>query len=410
MTRRLRIVSVCRVLPTVSDPTAGQFVRNRLSALREKADLHALQPVPFCPVVRPLPEWARAPASASWVEIAPMFYLPGVLKRFDGQWLARSIMGRIAERQRAGEIDLIDAHFGYPDGVGAVAVAQRLHIPAFVTIRGVEVDWLRRQGVREQLVAALNAAAGCISVSHSLRDAVVAAGVPAEKLVVIPNAIDSARFQPGDQASARRRLGLADDVRLVVTVGHLLKVKRHDELIRAVSALKPSLPNLVLAIVGGASHEPYEPERLLALARELGVADQVRFVGRVPQDQVVEWLRAADVFALASEREGCCNAVLEALAVGVPVVATAAGDNAHFVAGGSNGYIVPVAQPDDIAPALNAALGRSDWNRAAIAAEIGQRVGGWERVARSVLDFFHERLSYGARLASTGSRVLAKPV
>jgi hypothetical protein len=84
---RLRVASVCRLLPTPDDPNGGVFVLNRLRALRKRTDLSIVQPVPFFPAIRPLPGWARARAAGE-VEYSPMFYLPGVLKWLDGHWPA----------------------------------------------------------------------------------------------------------------------------------------------------------------------------------------------------------------------------------------------------------------------------------------------------------------------------------
>jgi glycosyltransferase involved in cell wall biosynthesis len=101
-------------------------------------------------------------------------------------------------------------------------------------------------------------------------------------------------------------------------------------------------------------------------------------------------LRVAAVFALGTAREGCCNAVLEALGVGVPVVTTPVGDNAHFVKDGANGFLVPVDDPAAMAEALAAVFARDSWERERISAELA--VGTWQKIARDVLDFFAERI------------------
>jgi glycosyltransferase involved in cell wall biosynthesis len=112
-------------------------------------------------------------------------------------------------------------------------------------------------------------------------------------------------------------------------------------------------------------------------------------LGALPPAQVADWLRSADVFALPTSREGCCNALLEALACGLPAVTTPVGDNAVYVDPPRNGLLVPVADPAALAQAVSAALERT-WDRPAIAAGMSAR--GWAGVARAVLDFFAERL------------------
>jgi teichuronic acid biosynthesis glycosyltransferase TuaC len=382
---------VCRLLPTPESPGNGTFVLNRLAAMAGHADLEVIQPVPYLPVVRALPAWAtteqHALASLS-IRHAPMLYVPGVLKGLDGRWLARSIRGHLRRLQRNGKIDALDAHFGHPEGTGCARLAAELAVPFFVTIRGTEADMLGRPALREQLLAALGAAAGCISVSHSLRDLVIANGVEQQRVTVIPNGVNRRLFHPGDPAAARAALGIDSRVRLLVSVGHLLSVKRHATLIEATRRLRKEM-EVKLVIIGGQSYEPEHPAALRRQVAEAGLEDVVCLKGALPPSEVARWLCAADAFALASAREGCCNALLEALAVGLPAVVTRVGDNAHFVRPGSSGALVDVDDAAGMHRALAEVLSRS-WSREAISR--GLDVGDWDSVGMRVLEFFGARL------------------
>jgi glycosyltransferase involved in cell wall biosynthesis/peptidoglycan/xylan/chitin deacetylase (PgdA/CDA1 family) len=366
------------------------------------ADVRVIQPIPYTPGVRPLARWARAPQHrVSELEIvhAPMLYVPGLLKWLDGAWLARSI-GPIIEKMHAERpIDALDAHFGFPDGAGCVQVGRRLGIPVFVTLRGVEQEQASAAFIGRPLIEALRAATGCVAVSQTLRDLAVRSGVASGAVQVVHNAIDGATFHPGDVHAARARLGLPAFKPLIVSVGRLVALKRHHVLIDAFAKLRRDMPEATLAIIGARSFEPQYPARLQAQVRALGLEDAVRLVGNLPQSYVVDWLQAADAFALLSSREGCSNAVLEALAVGVPTVATAAGDNALFVRPGENGDIVPTDDAAATARALAAVLRCRDWNRSRISQQLSSQVGSWEVVAERVLGFFRERIS------DTSSRV-----
>jgi glycosyltransferase involved in cell wall biosynthesis len=356
------------------------------------ADVRVVQPVPYAPVVKPLPAWARTDGHVLQgirIEPEPMLYVPGVLKSLDAKWLARSVDRKLAQLRAAGAVDAIDAHFGYPDGVGCVQVARRLGVPSFVTIRGSETDFLRVPGIGEQLVRALNTATGCISVSHTLRQLAMDHGVDGKRIRVIPNAVDRNVFRPGSREDARQRLGLDSSAPLIISVGHLISGKRHHVLVQALAGLRKRFPGAMLAIIGGPAYDRDYPARLASEIGELGLESAVRRVGRISQSAVNDWLQAADVFALATAREGCCNAVLEALAAGRPVITTPVGDNAHFVQPGVNGALVPV---DDVAAferALADALSRS-WDRNDISR--GLEVGDRDDVARRVLEYFDERM------------------
>ncbi len=394
MTDHLSIASICRDLPGPDNPSGGVFVLRRLAGMARHATVEALQPIPWFPIVAPLSASARADnhrAADLSITHAPMFYVPKFLKSLDGYWLYRSIFGQLAALKQSRRLDVIDAHFGYPEGVGALLAGRRLGIPVFVTLRGFEAEYLHKPLIGDQIRFLLRNADGCICVSHFLQDLALKNGAVESKTRVVHNAIDSSVFHTGDRQASRLRLGLPPDSPIVISVGHLTARKRHHVLIDAFSDVLQHDGRARLLIVGGKSFEADYPRRLRRQVAELGIEDAVSFLGEVEAGLVGEYLRAADVFALGTQREGCCNAILEALACGLPVVTTPVGDNARFVVDGRNGFIVPVDDRTAMARAITAALQRPDWVPDHIAATLN--VGDWDRVAAEVLEFFAERTS-----------------
>ena len=386
------IVSVCRHLPQPIDPNAGIFVLHRLCALGKLENLQIIQPVPYAPLLRPLPRWARSPshtAGSMQITHAPMFYLPGVLKSLDSFWLANSIRALVSERRRPGRKLILDAHFGYPDGVACVRIAKELGIPVFVTVRGREIDVVRMPFHSRQLIDALNEATGCISVSRSLLDTLASYGMRRDHAVAIPNAVDRTLFAPGNRQAARAALGIPDDIKVIVSVGNLIALKRHHIVIRAFANLREFAGKALLFIIGGGAYEASYPQQIATLARDCGVQDSVRMVGKVSQFEVARYLQAANGFALGTEREGCCNAVLEALAVGCPVVTTPVGDNAYYVTPPSNGFLVPVDDVTAMTEALLQVLSR-DWDPHQISTNLD--VGDWTEAATRVQHFMRSRM------------------
>lgn len=389
---KLRILSISKSLPTPTQPSNGVFVFRRLQAMRRLAEMRVVQPVPYFPLVRPLPAWAGASRKVGElaIEPAPMPYIPGVLKGLDGWLLGHAVSRHLPTSELRGYIDLIDAHFGYPDGVGAVRFARAAGIPAFVTVRGNETEYLRDDSVRGQLVDALKQAAGCVCVSRSLKRLLIEQGVPASGIAVVQNGIDRQLFRPGNRSAARKRLGVNVEGRLIVSVGMLIERKRHHVLIKAMPAIRERFPDARLAVLGGErGDEPQYLRKLKSVARDCGVEGAVEFPGALPPEQVIPWLQAADTFALCTEREGCCNAVLEALATGLPVVTTPVGENAHYVQDGRNGFLVPVDDVAATARGIISALDRS-WNSQQISD--GLQVSSWDGVAVKVVDFLRSRL------------------
>lgn len=356
----------------------------RLAELSKLVPLQALNPEPWFPMLRPGVREQSSTHLGYQTDVRKMFYFPGVAKHLDAWWMKRCVGRWLDSLSDATTQDaILDAHFGYPEGVGSYLAARERGMRTFITIRGLEVDLFHHPKIGPQLIEALNQADGVIAVSHSLRQAALAAGAAPKHIEVIPNGVDIAQYSPGNRAMAREELGIASDVKLLVSVGTLKQVKGHDVLLDAVARL-PVQSCVRLVCIGSRSDSPWV-KSLEQKADRLGIRDQIQFIGAREPAEVVTWLRASNLFTLASRREGCCNAVLEALACGVPVAVTTAGDNAWFVKPGINGELAP---PDDAAAlseAIQAALETSYCTD-----EIVQSVKAttWERTAASVAAFF----------------------
>jgi len=157
------------------------------------------------------------------------------------------------------------------------------------------------------------------------------------------------------------------DGAIVLTVGNLRELKGHDILIRAVAALSD-----VSLIIIGTGNEETNLKRLIA---QLGVADRVRLLGAVDNGDLPGYYNAADVFALASSSEGCPNVVLEAIACGVPVVATAVGAIPELVPASCRRLLVHERTPEAFAGALRSCL-----DEAPAASDLANRAKmlGWD--------------------------------
>ena len=178
-------------------------------------------------------------------------------------------------------------------------------------------------------------------------------GVAPHKVVQIYNGVDQERFTPhGDDARGELPAGfLPPDALVIGTVGRLAAVKDQATLIRAFARLGDQVPEqtagrLRLVLVGDG------PERanLETLVGELGLNDRVWLAG--DQQAVPAWLRTLDIFVLPSLGEGISNTILEAMATGLPVVATRVGGNPELVTPGESGLLVPPGDSESLAGAL----------------------------------------------------------
>ncbi|MFW5692580.1 MAG: glycosyltransferase [Thermoguttaceae bacterium] len=295
----------------------------------------------------------------------------------EGQRLGESCYG---EGQRLGEScysgpHVLDAHFIWPDGVAVSLLARRFGLPYVITLRGKIYPCLEVPAQRRQCAEALRGAAAVISVDARMAEIARELGAAPDRVSVIPNGVDLDRFRPADRQEARRRLGLPEQGRLLVTVAHLGVRKGHREAIAALARL----PDDVRLLLVGDELRRGDAARLRRLATSLGIGHRLMLVGSRPPDRVGDYFAAADAGLLASYREGCPNAVLECLACGRPIVATDVGAVPDIIEPRRNGKIVPLHDTEALAVALNGVLNRS-WD----AGEVRRGVKSWDEVAQEV--------------------------
>lgn len=374
----MRILVFTTVFPSAAHPLHGLFVAERIRHASPYAQIRIVSPVPW---FRRRPAAPRQQAEEA-ISHPPFFYLPGLFKSLDGLLLFLSALPTVRRLRRHFDFDLIDAHFGFPDGVAAVLLASWCQRPVTVTLRGSELDKAHYKLRRAALGWALRRADRVIAVSGELAALAMSLGVTPDRVRVIGNGVDLQRFRPIDRTAARRSLGIADAATLIVSVGHLAKVKGFHVVLRALPELATTHAAIRFVIVGGpvASSGRYPAELSAEIAR-LGLADRVTITGSVPPEDVAQWLSAADVFVLASDREGSPNALREALACGCPVVAGDVGDARQIVGEHSGIMVADRTSPAHWRDALLAAF-RTSWDRRAIRADAERHT--WADVAARV--------------------------
>ena len=349
--RALRLLTFSSLFPGPGRPNHGVFVRNRLEHLLATQPVEAAVLAPV-----PRPPWSLRDSESAARGAAVLH--PGFAHlRGLGQWTAPLALRQAALRALAHPLlagrrfDLIDAHYLYPDGVAALALGRRLGIPVVVTARGSDVTQMPDHAwPRRQILRVIRESAALIAVSSGLRERLVALGAPADKVTVLRNGVDLARFHPADRAAARAAFGLGGPT--LVSVGGLIARKRHDLTIAALTLL----PGWRLLIAG----EGPEQGRLEALTASRGLAGRVRFLGALPHAELAPLYTAADVSVLASEREGWANVLLESMACGTPVVASRIPGNPEVVAAPAAGRIVATNTPEDFAAAIIELAGATD--------------------------------------------------
>ncbi|MFP5405894.1 MAG: glycosyltransferase, partial [Gammaproteobacteria bacterium] len=291
-----RLIVYSSLFPSQAAPSAGIFIRERMFRVARRLPLVVVAPQAWSPfdwMVRLFRSGFRPMAAAretvEGVEVhRPRWLsLPGVGKGLDGWLMAlctERCVRRIHERFRA---TVIDAHFLYPDGWAATRIASRLGVPATITIRGSKDESLIGTSREPRLREAMQAAHKLFAVSTALQlNVAQKLGIAADKVKVIGNGVDLAKFAPVERAQARRRLGIPEEAKVLIGVGNLVPGKGFQRVIPLLPALRQRHPGLVYLIVGGGASQGDMRRSLESLAREHCVQDVVRFAGRQPQDEL----------------------------------------------------------------------------------------------------------------------------
>ncbi|MFN0111960.1 MAG: glycosyltransferase family 4 protein [Blastocatellia bacterium] len=394
----MNILTFTTLWPNAEQPNFGVFVKHRVAAMARLEDVNVRVVAPI-PATRLLPRAVLA-RSLRWQQMArapeqevigglptlhPRYLVtPKIGMSFYGNWMARGAFETVERLHAEQPFDLIDAHYAYPDGYAATLLGERLNIPVVITARGTDINLFSRMPlIRPKIVSALNRAAGIIAVSEALKSRMVELGISAEKIAVIRNGIDHEIFHPRDRKEVRRQLTLNPEDRILLTVGALVPVKGFDRLIDAMALLNRAGQGspVKLMVIGEGS----ERENLQSQISNLKLGSCVRLLGSKPQEELADWYSAADLFCLASHREGCPNVVVESLACGLPVVAANVVGVAELIGSQNCGRLVSPPTAENFAAEIRIALSVV-WKREEIAISGGAR--SWNEVAAEVMCYW----------------------
>jgi glycosyltransferase involved in cell wall biosynthesis len=261
-------------------------------------------------------------------------------------YVAQSLWDTLIHRS---DTDIVHAHGALSPATIALG-ARALGIPCVVTVLGTgikgDLTRLARKPAGKFRLKQLVRQCWFIALSHEIRAELESLGVSPERIFAIPNGVDPgvSRRSPTEleRDALRRRLAIPQNVFVGIFVGRLLPVKRVDRLLHGLV----HVPNVHLLILGDGA----ERATLQQVAREADVADRVTFVGF--SDRVPDYLRASDAFFLPSAGEGMSNALVEAMACGLPCVATSHVGGVGELLGGERGIVLESGEATEWAAAM----------------------------------------------------------
>ncbi|WP_246072434.1 glycosyltransferase family 4 protein [Catenovulum sediminis] len=354
----LNIVTISSLYPNAGDFKHGVFVETRLrNLLKTHSDVNAIviAPVPWFPFKHKIfgeyAKYANVPPHEvrHGIHIYHPKYLviPKIGMLLTPKLMARGIKKQLQAIIQSGfQIDLIDGHYFYPDGVAIAKAASELNIPFTCTARGTDINLIpKMEKPRALIQQVFGQAAHLMAVCSALKDEMQRLGAAEEKTTVLRNGVDLKLFKPStemQQAQLKQQLKqqleqqlkqqLIGDKKLLLSVGWLIERKGHYLVIEAMR----SLENCHLMIAGDGP----DKKALEKQVDKLNLKDKVTFLGALPQSALADYYRAADALVLASSREGWANVLLEAMACGTPVVAANIWGTPEVVAAEEAGVLV----------------------------------------------------------------------
>jgi teichuronic acid biosynthesis glycosyltransferase TuaC len=343
----VHVLTLTPFFPSDQNEVSGCFVAEPIEEFKHfgiDSSVIAVSPI-YHPRKQPSPS-----AAADWVRYPQ---IPGTLGlSSSGKLLYARLLRRIRKLHSVKPIDVIHAHAALPCGHAAALLSRRLNIPFVVTVHGLDVfNNCHLGGVpaawrRKVSVEVYGAARTVICISGKVQE-ILRTGTPAEMCsAIVHNGVDPNLFSPNP---AEGRKGDPE----ILTVGTLLRSKGHELVLRALGRISASFPQLRCRIIGeGPDRAVFE-----ALVRDLGIGQQVRFVGRQSRSDVAEAMRRCSVFVLPSRNEGLGCVYLEAMSCGKPAVACRGQGIEEVIDHGKNGWLVPVEGLDQLVHGLSALLG-----------------------------------------------------
>ncbi len=396
----MKVMEVCQEFPNRYYPQLGTFIKQSIDSIAsQNIDITVVSPKPFVLPFSAFPyhNFSKLPRveHTEKYDLHYPRYMYAVPKKYFYPITGISyahFVSTYAIKKIKPKPDLIHAHFSYPDGFGMIKLAKKWNIPLVISALGTIERKVAYEGsyTSRQIIEAMNFADKILSVSEDLKLHIVNLGINENKVIVVPNGVDTEKFKPRGKENARDLLNLPQDKNIILFVGALRSIKGVDYLIEA--AKKFVGTNTELYMVG---RDDGLKKSLVKMAQERKIIDFIKFIGPVNHEDIPLWISASDILVLPSLSEGRPNVILEALACEVPVVATDVGGIPELMINGETGYLVPAKNPPELSEKINKLL--EDENLRKKMGKIGrqsitQRGLTWEAHAKKTVDIYSKLL------------------
>lgn len=345
-----RLVIISNLYPLPWELGRASFNRQQFALLESEYELSILVPVSFIDWFKHIKQVKQT----KHLRYVPFFFTPKVGRRFYSVSMFLSLLLHSGFWLKQRKPDVMLASWAFPDAVATSWLATLFGCRFFFKVHGSDIHLHGNVKARaKQIVSAANKAQAIISVSEELRNHMMTMGIAAKKIQVVYNGVDHVLFNH----ECQREISAP----YLLFVGNLKQDKGVMELLKAFTALAPAFSPYVLVIAGAGVMQ----EQMLRYIGEQGITGRVMMLGNVAHAKLPSLMQHATLVVLPSYHEGVPNVLLESMAAGTPVVATAVGGIPEIVKPDVTGFLVTPANVLDLTAALETALGKS-WDHQAI--------------------------------------------
>jgi len=368
----MRVLTITSLFPNSKQKNHGIFVLNRIKGMKKYCDVEVIAPIPYFPFFK-----KNRPRNVPFYEeiegisvYHPKFFsIPKFFKFLDG-WFFYLSLKKFSKMSE--EVDVIDTHFGWPDGYGSYLFAKKNKKKISLTLRGRDLSYWQHQSlIKNKVKRMLRGSNYLITVSNSLKERIV--GKVKNKVKVISNGVDLKKFYFKSKKKCRKNLGISENKNVFLSVGNDFRRKGMFELVRSFKKL--DLENKMLIIVG-------KDHSFSDLKKFINGDKSIKLVGKIENSKLIDFYNSADVYCLVSNSEGWPNSVMEALACLKPCVVTneAAGEFITKDLGIITDY-------ENLKDSLEVAI-YNKWNKNKIKNFISKK--SWDSCGKEVVDFFNK--------------------
>lgn len=369
----MKILVISHMYPSRKKGVYGIFVHKHIKALiNQGCEVKVISPVPYVPfplryIKQKWRDYDDIPKKdiIEGVEVYYPRYIDfpkSFMFAYSGYFMYLGINNIIKKIYKDWKFDIIHSHVGLPDGFAGMLVNKHYKLPNIVTIHGQDFQHTihKNERCKKNLYKALEKSNKVITVSNKLKNIVDSENF-SDRVVVINNGIDL-------KDCTNLSLGLGHsygvDENTVLSASNLIKTKGIDLNIKAISLLITKYPNIKYLIIGDGP----EKEKLKSLVDELGLKDNVFFLGKLPHEEVMKYMSIVNIFCLPSWEEGFGVVYIEAMAHGKPTIGVKGEGIEDVIVSGENGFLVNPHDEKDIADTIDYLLSNPDKR-----SEIGQK-------------------------------------